>query len=127
LLLDEPFASVDAQTRAELEDLILEIWNDDDMTTVLVTHDIDESIYLADRVIILDTNPGRVAKIVRVELPRPRDQLLTKGMREFVELRSVVFEENRRAASGRVRTGAHGRGTHDESDRAWEHGESVKG
>ena len=60
LLMDEPFASVDAQTRAELEDLTLKVHRDHGMTTLFITHDIDESVYLADRVIVLRRSPGRL-------------------------------------------------------------------
>ena len=92
LLMDEPFASVDAQTRAGLEDLLLEIHADLGITIVLVTHDIDESVYLADRVIALGTSPGTVLEVIEVTLERPRHQLLTKETEDFLKYRHRVFE-----------------------------------
>jgi NitT/TauT family transport system ATP-binding protein len=73
LLMDEPFASVDAQTRADLEDLILEVRERYDVTIVFVTHDIDESVYLSDRIVVLTPSPTTVKEILDVDLPRPRD------------------------------------------------------
>jgi NitT/TauT family transport system ATP-binding protein len=72
LLMDEPFASVDAQTRFELEDLMLDLRRTLGITVVLVTHDIDEALFLADRVIVLSARPGRILGDVAVEVPRPR-------------------------------------------------------
>lgn len=92
LLMDEPFASVDAQTRSELEDLVLRLRHVYDVTIVFVTHDIDESVYLADRVVILSSRPTLVREELPVELPWPRDQLTTKALPEFVRLRTHVFE-----------------------------------
>ena len=91
LLMDEPFASVDAQTRAQLEDLILRVRDDTGVTMVLVTHDIDEAVYLADRVIVLSARPTVVLDAVEVDLPSPRDQLATKRLEQFVELRSHIL------------------------------------
>jgi NitT/TauT family transport system ATP-binding protein len=91
LLMDEPFASVDAQTRAELEDLVLDLHRRIGVTVLLVTHDIDEAIYLADRVIVLSYAPGRVVETVAVDLTRPRDQLETKASPGFVEMRSELL------------------------------------
>lgn len=96
LLMDEPFASVDAQTRADLEDLLLGVWEKFKVTVVFVTHDIDESIYLADRVVVLGPRPTRVKDSVLIDLPRPRDQLATKDLPEFARLRSQVYKEVRR-------------------------------
>jgi NitT/TauT family transport system ATP-binding protein len=91
LLMDEPFASVDAQTRADLEDLTLRLRHDYGVTIVFVTHDIDESVYLADRVIILTQRPTRVQEVLAVDLPRPRDQVATKELPRFAELRAHVY------------------------------------
>lgn len=91
LLMDEPFASVDAQTRADLEDLVLRIRRDFGMTIILVTHDVDEAVYMADRVLVLGQQPSLIVEDVQVDLPQPRDQLLTKSMPEFIELRSRVL------------------------------------
>jgi NitT/TauT family transport system ATP-binding protein len=90
LLMDEPFASVDAQTRADLQDMALELWRAHGSTIVFVTHDIDESIYLSDRVIVLTQPPGSVAAEIQVALSRPRDQIETRASRDFVELRAGV-------------------------------------
>ena len=91
LLMDEPFASVDAQTRADLEDLILEVRERYDVTIVFVTHDIDESVYLSDRIVVLTPSPTTVKEILDVELPRPRDQVETKELSEFARLRAHVY------------------------------------
>lgn len=91
LLMDEPFASVDAQTRFELEDLILRVRDEFGVTVVFVTHDIDEAIYLADRIVVLSTSPGRVAEIVGVALPRPRDQIATKADEAFARYREHLL------------------------------------
>jgi NitT/TauT family transport system ATP-binding protein len=91
LLLDEPFASVDAQTRAELEDLLLDVWSTYGITVVLVTHDIDEAVYLADRITVLSGAPSLVKETCPVDLPRPRDQIATKELPAFAHLRAHVF------------------------------------
>jgi NitT/TauT family transport system ATP-binding protein len=91
LLMDEPFASVDAQTRAELEDLLLRVREEYGITILFVTHDIDESVYLADRVVVLTHSPTEVKEIVQVDLGRPRDQIATKELPEFVHLRGHVY------------------------------------
>lgn len=97
LIMDEPFASVDAQTRFELEDLCLKIRDQFGMTIVVVTHDIDESVYLSDRVIVLGERPARVTKIIDIDLDEPRDQITTRSMPRFAELRTEVFELIRKA------------------------------
>ncbi len=93
LLMDEPFASVDAQTRAELEDLVLRVREQFGVTIVLVTHDIDEAVYMSDRVVVLSKPPSTVSEILPVELPTPRDQIDTKALPEFASLRARVYEE----------------------------------
>jgi NitT/TauT family transport system ATP-binding protein len=90
LLMDEPYASVDAQTRAALEDMLLSVWAARRKTVLFVTHDIDESVYLADRVIVLSRSPARVIADLDVDIPRPRDQIDTKSLHRFVELRAEV-------------------------------------
>jgi NitT/TauT family transport system ATP-binding protein len=100
LLMDEPFASVDAQTRAELEDLVLSVRSRFGITILLVTHDIDEATYMADRVIVLSRSPARVREILPVRLPWPRDQLATKEMAEFIRTRSQVYRAIRDTAGG---------------------------
>jgi NitT/TauT family transport system ATP-binding protein len=91
LLMDEPFASVDAQTRADLEDLVLNIRHEYDVTVLFVTHDIDESVYMGDRVVILTQRPSRVQEVLEIDLPRPRDQVGTKEMPDFAHLRAHVY------------------------------------
>ena len=90
LLMDEPFGSVDAQTREDLEDLVLRVRRERDITILLVTHDIDESVYVGDRVIVLTPGPGRVRADLPVSLPVARDQIETKEQPEFVRLRTEV-------------------------------------
>jgi len=91
LLMDEPFAAVDAQTRADLEDLVRRLWQDLGVTVVFVTHDIDESVYLAERVLVLTKSPTRVMAEIEVDLPRERDQLTTRMLPRFAELRAEVY------------------------------------
>jgi NitT/TauT family transport system ATP-binding protein len=90
MLMDEPFASVDAQTRGELEDLLLRVRTEYGMTVLVVTHDIDESVYLGNHVIVLSGAPGKVVKTVGVELPAERDQITTRESEPFVHLRGEV-------------------------------------
>jgi NitT/TauT family transport system ATP-binding protein len=96
LLMDEPFASVDAQTRGDLEDLVLRVREQFGVTIVFVTHDIDESVYLSDRVVVLTHSPTEVKEIVDVDLPVPRDQIATKELPEFAQLRAHVHRLIRR-------------------------------
>lgn len=90
LLMDEPFGSVDAQTREDLEDLVLQVHRGGGMTILLVTHDIDESVYLGDRVVVLARGPGRIRDELAVTLPASRDQIGTRAEPEFVRLRTEV-------------------------------------
>jgi NitT/TauT family transport system ATP-binding protein len=101
LLMDEPFASVDAQTRADLEDLVAAVRDRFGITIVLVTHDIDESVYLSDRVIVLSRAPSTVLAQIEIDLPRPRDQITTKALDQFVAWRSEIARLIRRAAQAR--------------------------
>jgi NitT/TauT family transport system ATP-binding protein len=91
LLMDEPFASVDAQTRGDLEDLILRVREEFAVTILFVTHDIDESVYLSDRVVVLTHAPTEVKEIIGVDLPFPRDQIATKELPDFTTLRGHVY------------------------------------
>jgi NitT/TauT family transport system ATP-binding protein len=90
LLMDEPFASVDAQTRFELEDLLLKVRTEQDTTVLVVTHDIDESVYLGDRILVLSTSPASVVADLKVDLPARRDQITTRESEAFVALRAEV-------------------------------------
>jgi NitT/TauT family transport system ATP-binding protein len=96
LLMDEPFASVDAQTRADLEDLVLRVRTAYGVTVVFVTHDIDEAVYLGDRVVVLTSAPTEVQEILKVDLPQPRDQVETKELPEFAHLRGHIFRAIKR-------------------------------
>jgi NitT/TauT family transport system ATP-binding protein len=91
LLMDEPFASVDAQTRGDLEDLVLQVRAEFGITILFVTHDIDESVYLSDRIVVLTHSPTEVKEVIEVDLPRPRDQIATKELAEFTRLRAHVY------------------------------------
>jgi NitT/TauT family transport system ATP-binding protein len=103
LLMDEPFASVDAQTRAELEDLVLDVRQRFGMTVLFVTHDIDESVYLADRIVVLSRAPAQMRETVVVDLPNPRNQIRTRAMADFTRLRThvqrTIYEEAGRTSS----------------------------
>ncbi|MFT4548670.1 MAG: NitT/TauT family transport system ATP-binding protein [Verrucomicrobiales bacterium] len=74
LLMDEPFGALDAQTRAQMQSYLLQIWRQVDITILFITHDLDEAVYLSDRVLVLDRNPGRVAEQMEVSVPQPRTQ-----------------------------------------------------
>ncbi|EMD27170.1 ABC transporter ATP-binding protein [Amycolatopsis azurea] len=90
LLMDEPFASVDAQTRFELEDLTRRVQRENGSTILVVTHDIDESVYLSDRVLVLSKSPATIVADLPVGLPAERDQITTRESAEFVTLRGEV-------------------------------------
>ena len=110
LLMDEPFASVDAQTRADLEDLVLELRDEFDVTILFVTHDIDESVYLSDRVVVLTHAPTEVKEVVHVDLPGARDQIETKELAEFARLRAHVYRLIKRDQTVEAGTSPGGRG-----------------
>ena len=102
LLMDEPFASVDAQTRGDLEDLVLRVRQEFGITILFVTHDIDESVYLSDRIVVLTHSPTEVKEIVPVGLPAERDQIATKELPEFAQLRAHVYRLIKREQSAGV-------------------------
>ena len=95
LLMDEPFGAVDAQTREQLQEELLRIWNQTDTTVVFVTHSIDEAIYLSDRVVVMQGRPGRIKEEVVVELPRPRWEGDVKADPRFAQLRTHLRESLR--------------------------------
>ncbi|HEV7755891.1 MAG TPA: ABC transporter ATP-binding protein [Mycobacteriales bacterium] len=106
LLMDEPFAAVDAQTRADLEDLIRTVWHKFGVTILFVTHDIDEAVYLGQRVIVLSNSPTIVQDDLTVDLPDERDQLTTRADPRFTELRAKVYAEIQAAKRGTVPVGS---------------------
>lgn len=91
LVMDEPFASVDAQTRFDLEDLVLKVRDDFGITTLMVTHDIDEAVYLSDEVLVLHGKPAKVRDVVTVDIPFPRSQMATRNDAKFADLRTHVY------------------------------------
>jgi NitT/TauT family transport system ATP-binding protein len=97
LIMDEPFAAVDAQTRADLEDLVRYIWAKFGVTVLFVTHDIDESVYLGQRVIVLSMTPTVVQEDLAIDLPEERDQLTTRALPRFTELRTHVYAQIQKA------------------------------
>ena len=106
LIMDEPFAAVDAQTRAELEDLVRKLWKELGVTVLFVTHDIDESVYLGERVIVLSNRPTVVQDDVLIDLPSERDQMTTRSDARFAELRLHIHKEIQKAKTntGLIRT-----------------------
>lgn len=100
MLMDEPFASVDAQTRADLEDLLLQVRDQFDMTILFVTHDVDESVYLSTRVLSLSKGPTVLTGDIDVPLPFPRDQIVSREDPRFVTTRGEVARLIRHATSG---------------------------
>ncbi|HEU4343138.1 MAG TPA: ABC transporter ATP-binding protein [Candidatus Binatia bacterium] len=91
LLMDEPFGSLDALTRLELEDILLKLWQQLGTTILFITHDIEEAIYLSDRIWILSGRPSRVIDELQVDFSRPRDQITTRGNARFMELRNAIY------------------------------------
>jgi len=91
LLLDEPFSSVDALTRLDLHALILELWTKQRFTAVLVTHDVDEAVFLSDRIAILSHRPGKIVEVVETGLPRPRVVLETHSDPRFISVRQQLL------------------------------------
>ena len=89
LLMDEPFSAVDMQNRHSLQEQLIGVWKRFDNTIVFVTHDVDEAVYLADKIVILDKNPGRIAKIVEVGIERPRK----RESPEFIALQESIVEQ----------------------------------
>jgi len=92
LLMDEPFASLDAQTREAMQEELLRIWGEAKKTVLFVTHQIEEAIYLSDRVMVMTKRPGRAKKIFKIDLPRPRDYEM-RVTPEFNELKLEIWNE----------------------------------
>jgi NitT/TauT family transport system ATP-binding protein len=102
LLLDEPFGALDAQTRCRMQTHLLEIWRKIDITIIFITHDLDEAIFLADRILVLSAHPGEVQELIEVPVPRPRSMaqllsppfLATKArLEELIHSKAVADEE----------------------------------
>lgn len=100
LIMDEPFAAVDAQTRADLEDLVRQLHLERGMSILFVTHDIDESVYLGERVVVLSKSPTWVQEDLPIDLAPERDQITTRALPRFTELRTHVYEQIQRAKRG---------------------------
>jgi NitT/TauT family transport system ATP-binding protein len=94
LLMDEPFSALDAQTRFQMQELLLSIWEEDRMTVIFVTHDVDEAIFLSDQVLIFSPRPGRIKTSVAVPLERPRSAELLTGM-EFSKIKRECLDQVR--------------------------------
>jgi NitT/TauT family transport system ATP-binding protein/sulfonate transport system ATP-binding protein len=89
LLLDEPMGALDSFTRADIQVKLLELWKKNKTTMILVTHDVDEAIYLSDRIVIMTPRPGKIKEIIRVKLPHPRH----RGGPEFLSIRRDILEK----------------------------------
>ncbi len=100
LLMDEPFGSLDALTRLELEDTLLRLWAELRTTILFITHDIEEAIYLSDRIWVLSRRPSRIIEELRIDFPRPRDQVTTRTEARFMGLRNDIYQRisNERSA-----------------------------
>jgi NitT/TauT family transport system ATP-binding protein len=91
LIMDEPFAALDAQTRAQMQSYLLQIWRKVDVTVIFITHDLDEAVYLADRILVMGANPGRVVEFIDNPVPRPRS-LQQMVSPEFIAVRHRLDE-----------------------------------
>ena len=97
LLMDEPFAALDVQTRAKMQDFLVDVWRQSGASVLFVTHHIDEAVALADRVVVLTARPGRVKEIIPIALPRPRDQFSPQAEQLRRELTELLQDEVERA------------------------------
>ena len=88
LLMDEPFSALDMQNRHKLQEQLIGVWKRFENTIVFVTHDVDEAVYLADKIVIMDKNPGRINKIIEVDIERPRK----RDSKEFIALQESIVE-----------------------------------
>ena len=95
LLMDEPFGAVDAQTRHLLQEELISIWERQHQTVVFVTHSMEEAVLLSDRVVIMEPSPGRVAEVLDVPIPRPRQADIVRRSAEFVDLSNYVWDRLR--------------------------------
>jgi NitT/TauT family transport system ATP-binding protein len=93
LLMDEPFGSLDALTRLELEDTLLRLWQELRTTILFITHDIEEAIYLSDRIWVLSRRPSRITQELKIAFPRPRDQVTTRADTRFMKIRNDIYRQ----------------------------------
>ncbi len=96
MLMDEPFGAIDAQTREFMQEELMRIWQEEQKTVVFITHDLDEAVLLADRVLLMSQGPGRVREIIPVGLPRPRTDYDVRAHKTFAQVRGHLWEELRR-------------------------------
>ncbi|MBI3076910.1 MAG: ABC transporter ATP-binding protein [Deltaproteobacteria bacterium] len=101
LLMDEPFGSLDAQTRLVLQEDLLRIWDKEHKTVVFITHAMDEAVYLSDRVVIMSSHPGRVAQVLDIPLPRPRAAPAVRQRPEFIALTGHIWDRLRISSPAR--------------------------
>ncbi|HLR27959.1 MAG TPA: ABC transporter ATP-binding protein [Ruania sp.] len=92
LLMDEPFGALDALTRVRMQSSLLDTWQRERKTVVFITHDVDEAVFLADRVVVMGPRPGHIVKVIDVDLPRPRDERV-RDSEQFQQVRSVVWND----------------------------------
>jgi NitT/TauT family transport system ATP-binding protein len=100
LLMDEPFGALDAMTKAALQDELLRVRDETRSSFVFVTHDIEEAVYLGDRIAMIRGAPGRIEQTLEIDLPKPRDQIVTRALPRFLELRHAVHQAIRREPHG---------------------------
>lgn len=93
LLMDEPFSALDALTRFDLQNLLLELWSNRGLSILFVTHDVDEAVYLADRVAVLSSRPSRIEQVIDVGLGRPRDPIMSREMPRFLQLQQELLSK----------------------------------
>ena len=86
--MDEPFSALDMQNRHKLQEQLIGVWKRFENTIVFVTHDVDEAVYLADKIVLLDKNPGKIAEVISVDLERPRK----RESQEFLEIQESIVE-----------------------------------
>ncbi len=110
MLLDEPFGALDALTRSELQDWLLALWPDLELTVLMITHDVDEAILMSDRVYVVSPRPARVLMVVDVAIPRPRNSLTTTSLPSFLQYRSQLLASLRTGLATQTAAGA----THEE-------------
>jgi ABC-type nitrate/sulfonate/bicarbonate transport system ATPase subunit len=91
ILLDEPFGALDAQTKLQMQEWLMQLWSDFGKTVVFITHDVEEAIYLSDEVHVMGTRPGRVVETISIEIPRPRDRSVSQTP-EFVAIKQHCLD-----------------------------------